>query len=114
MNMSTAGEDFVTLKYRELLEKIENARIQLATFTSELKSIEDAVKRIEDLPEDAVLYEKAGHVFIRRNKEEVLLDLKAQREALTALIEQLKDQRRKAEMELRQLVESVRSGSQAT
>ncbi|MGY0288396.1 MAG: hypothetical protein DSO07_02365 [Thermoproteota archaeon] len=101
---------YVEAKYRELLEEIESTRLRIAEFTAELQGIEEALSRLENLPDDAVLYERAGHIYVRRTKEETLIDLKARRNMLSSLIEELKKKENRARTELKQLVESVKAG----
>jgi chaperonin cofactor prefoldin len=101
---------YVEAKYRELLEEIESTRLRIAEFTAELQGIEEALSRLENLPDDAVLYERAGHIYVRRTKEETLIDLKARGNMLSSLIEELKKKENRARTELKQLVESVKAG----
>ncbi len=101
---------YVEAKYRELLEEIESTRLRIAEFTAELQGIEEALSRLENLPDDAILYERAGHIYIRRTKEETLISLKARRDMLSSLIEELKKKENRAKTELKQLIESVKAG----
>jgi chaperonin cofactor prefoldin len=101
---------YVEAKYRELLEEIESTRLRIAEFTAELQGIEEALSRLENLPDDAALYERAGHIYVRRTKEETLIDLKARRNMLSSMIEELKKKESRARTELKQLVESVKAG----
>ncbi|MGB9631448.1 MAG: prefoldin subunit [Candidatus Methanodesulfokora sp.] len=101
---------YVEAKYRELLEEIESTRLRIAEFTAELQGIEEALSRLENLPDDAILYERAGHIYVRRTKEETLISLKARRDMLSSLIEELKKKENRAKTELKQLIESVKAG----
>ncbi len=100
---------YVEARYRELLERIESLRTQISILRAEISSMEGALKRLEELDGVEVVYERAGHVFIPRSREDALSDLKDNLQAMRGFLERLEREDKEVRAELSRLVESLKS-----
>lgn len=98
---------YAQAKYRELVSKIESLRTQIATLELDLRSMEEALRKLEKIGGDTEVYERAGHVFIKRDKEELVEDLKSRKELTKTLLEKYKKEELEARKELKQLLENL-------
>ncbi|RLG42135.1 MAG: hypothetical protein DRO05_02065 [Thermoproteota archaeon] len=98
---------YAQAKYRELVSKIESLRTQIATLELDLRSMEEALRKLEKIEGDTEVYERAGHVFIKRDKEELVEDLKSRKELTKTLLEKYKKEELEARKELKQLLENL-------
>ncbi len=104
---SDESMQYAQAKYRELVSKIESIRTQIATLEMDLRSIDEALRKLEKIKNDAEVYERAGHVFIKRNKEELVEDLKSRKELTETLLDRYKKEESETRKELKQLLESL-------
>jgi len=104
---SDESMQYAQAKYRELVGKIESLRTQIATLEMDLRSIDEALRKLEKIKNDTEVYERAGHVFIKRNKEELVEDLKSRKELTETLLERYKKEESETRKELKQLLESL-------
>ena len=104
-----AEEDlrYAQAKYRELTNKIEALRSQISLLDAELRSIDEALKKLEGMPEGSAVYERAGLIFVRRSREEVIEDLKGRREAISTILDKYRREEQEARQELKQLLDCL-------
>lgn len=81
--------DFLQAKAEELLNELNQVVTQLSTLKVELASVDEALRRLEKLEDVEEVFERVGVVYVKRDKESVVLELKATREALEATIKSL-------------------------
>ncbi len=104
---SDESMQYAQAKYRELVGKIESLRTQIATLELDLRSIDEALRKLEKIESDTEVYERAGHVFIKRNKEELIADLRSRKELTETLLERYKKEELETRKELKQLLENL-------
>jgi prefoldin beta subunit len=104
---SDENMQYAQAKYRELVGKIESLRTQITTLELDLRSIDEALRKLEKIESDTEVYERAGHVFIKRNKEELIADLRSRKELTETLLEKYKKEESEARKELKQLLENL-------
>jgi len=107
----SGGYEFVEAKYRELLRKLEDLRMRIAMLRAEVQSTERALKRLEELEGVEEVYEMAGHILIKRKREEVLEELRLNLDGMRSVLKGLEEERKKTEEELNRLIESVRTAT---
>ncbi len=104
------SEEFLQAKSEELIKELNDVIAQLATLRAEHKSIEEAIDRLEKLEDINEVFEKVGVVYIKRDREAVIVELKAVREALDTTIRSLE----KREKDLRETLNRMLSSTQGS
>ncbi len=105
--MVMSSEEFLQAKAEELLNELNQVVTQISTLKTELASVEEALKRLEKLDVEEV-FERVGVVYIRRDRESVIVELKATKEALESTIGSLE----KREKDLRDTLNRMLQPSQ--
>ncbi len=105
--MVMSSEEFLQAKAEELLNELNQVVTQISTLKTELASIEEALKRLERLDVEEV-FERVGVVYIKRDRESVIVELKATKEALESTIGSLE----KREKDLRDTLNRMLQPSQ--
>lgn len=103
-----SSDDYLQAKAEEILAELNQVLVQLASLRSEYSSIDEAMRRLERLPNASEVFEKVGVLYIRRDRESVLLDLKATKEALEAAIRSLERKERDLRETLNRIANSTR------
>ncbi len=102
-----SSEEFLQAKAEELLNELNQVVTQISTLKTELASVEEALKRLEKLDVEEV-FERVGVVYIKRDRESVIVELKATKEALESTIGSLE----KREKDLRDTLNRMLQPSQ--
>ena len=102
-----SSEEFLQAKAEELLNELNQVVTQISTLKTELASVEEALKRLEKLDAEEV-FERVGVVYIKRDRESVIVELKATKEALESTIGSLE----KREKDLRDTLNRMLQPSQ--
>lgn len=105
-----SSDEYLQAKAEEILAELNQVLVQLATLRAEYSSVDEAIKRLEKLPDIEEVFERAGIVYIRRDRDSVLLDLKAMRETLEAAIRSLE----KREKDLRETLNRLAGATQSS
>ncbi len=105
--MVMSSEEFLQAKAEELLNELNQVVTQISTLKTELASVEEALKRLEKLDVEEV-FERVGVVYIKRDRESVIVELKATKEALESTIGSLE----KREKDLRDTLNRMLQPSQ--
>ncbi len=105
--MSEREPDYVEARYRQLLEKLELLRSQIAALTATIQSAKQAIQRLERLENVDTVYERAGHILIPRSREEALGELKLSVEASESVLKRYQEEEREVRAELKQLIEGL-------
>ncbi len=108
--MSEEGREYVEARYRQLLERLETLRSQIATLTATVQSARQALQRLEKLEGVETVYERAGHILIPRTRDEALEELKLSVQASESVLKKYQEEEREVRAELRQLIEGLSSG----
>ncbi|MEM0192840.1 MAG: prefoldin subunit [Candidatus Korarchaeum sp.] len=103
-----SSDDYLQAKAEEILAELNQVLVQLASLRSEYNSIDEAIRRLENLPNAGEVFERVGVLYIRRDRESVLLDLKATRETLEAAIKSLEKKERDLRETLSRIAGSTR------
>lgn len=98
---------YAQAKYRELLSRIRTLRTQMGVLELELRSIKEALRKLEKLDGDSEVYERAGHIFVRRQRGELAEDLESKRQLTSSMIEKYRKEEKESRLELKQLLESL-------
>ncbi len=104
------SEEFLQAKSEELIRELNDVVTQLATLRAEHKSVEEAINRLEKLEDISEVFERVGVVYIKRDREAVIVELKAVREALDTTIRSLE----KKEKDLRETLNRILSSTQGS
>jgi chaperonin cofactor prefoldin len=105
-----SSDEYLQAKAEEILAELNQVSVQLATLRAEYNSVDEAIRRLERLPEVDEIFERVGVLYIRRDRDSVLLDLKATKETLEATIKSLE----KKERDLRETLSRVASSTQSS
>ncbi|ACB08163.1 hypothetical protein D9Q81_05035 [Candidatus Korarchaeum cryptofilum] len=105
-----SSDEYLQAKAEEILAELNQVLVQLATLRAEYNSVDEAIRRLERLPEADEIFERVGVLYIRRDRDSVLLDLKATKETLEATIKSLE----KKERDLRETLSRVASSTQSS
>ncbi|MCD6348242.1 MAG: prefoldin subunit [Candidatus Korarchaeota archaeon] len=89
-----SSEDFLQAKAEELLNELNQVATQLASLKAEYSSIEEALNRLEKLGDVDEVFERIGVIYVKRDRESVIVELKATKEALEATIKSLEKKER--------------------
>lgn len=108
--LSEEGREYVEARYRQLLERLETLRSQIATLTATVQSARQALQRLEKLEGVETVYERAGHILIPRTRDEALEELKLSVQASESVLKKYQEEEREVRAELRQLIEGLSSG----
>lgn len=100
-----SSEDFLRAKAEELLNELNQVVIQLSTLKTELASIEEALSRIEKLGDVKEVFERVGVVYVKRDRESVIVDLKATKEALEMTVKSLETREKDLRETLNRMME---------
>ncbi len=104
-----SSDEYLQAKAEEILAELNQVLVQLATLRAEYNSVSEAIRRLEGLPEVDEIFERVGVLYIRRDRESVLLDLKATKETLEATIKSLEKKERDLRETLSRVASSTRS-----
>lgn len=102
---------YAEARYRQLLERLELLRNQIATLTASLQSMRQALQRLEKLENVETVYERAGHILVPRRRDEALEELRLNVEATESVLKKYQEEEREVRTELRQLIEGLSSGA---
>lgn len=102
-----SSDDYMQAKAEEILAELNQVLVQLASLRSEYSSIDEAIRRLERLTDVDEVFERVGVLYIRRDRESILLDLKAAKETLEAAIKSLE----KREKDLREILSRLASST---
>jgi len=105
--LSEREADYVEARYRQLLEKLEVLRSQIAALTASIQSTKQALQRLEKLENVETVYERAGHILIPRSRDEALEELKLSMEASESILKKYQEEEREVRAELKQLIEGL-------
>ena len=89
-----SDETFLQAKVEEILSELNQIIMQLSSLRTERAGVEEALKRLEKLEGVEEVFERVGVVYLKRDRDSVLTDLKATKEALDATIEALEKRER--------------------
>lgn len=103
-----SSDDYLQAKAEEILAELNQVLVQLASLRSEYSSIDEAIRRLEKLRDASEVFERIGVLYIRRDRESVLLDLKATKETLEAAIKSLEKRERDLRETLSRIAGSTR------
>lgn len=104
-----SSDDYLQAKAEEILAELNQILVQLATLRAEYSSVDEAIRRLEKLPDVSEVFERAGAVYIKRDRDSVLLDLKAIKETLETAIRSLEKRERDLRETLNRLAGATRS-----
>ncbi len=104
-----SSDEYLQAKAEEILAELNQVLVQLATLRAEYNSVNEAIRRLEGLPEADEIFERVGVLYIRRDRDSVLLDLKATKETLEATIKSLEKKERDLRETLSRVAGSTRS-----
>ncbi|RDD53205.1 MAG: hypothetical protein BA066_05620 [Candidatus Korarchaeota archaeon NZ13-K] len=105
-----SSDEYLQAKAEEILAELNQVLVQLASLRSEYSSVDEAIKRLEKLPDADEVFERVGVLYIKRDRESILLDLKATRETLEAAIRSLE----KRERDLRETLSRMTGSTQSS
>ena len=105
-----SSEDFLQAKAEELLNELNQVVTQISTLKAELASVEEALKRLEKLSDVEEVFERVGVVYVKRDRESVMVELKATKEALESTIGSLEKREKDLRETLNRMLQPSQSG----
>ncbi len=106
-----SSEDFVQAKAEELLNQLNQVVAQLANLRAEHDSINEALSRLEKLEDVKEVFERVGVVYVKRDRESVLVELKAVKETLEMTIQNLEKKEKDIRETLNRMLQPSPQGS---
>ncbi len=106
-----SSEEFLQAKAEELLNELNQVVTQMSALKTELASVEEALKRLEKLEGVDEVFERVGVVYVRRDRESVIIELKATKEALETTIKSLEKRERDLRETLNRMLQQPPAGS---
>ena len=106
-----SSEEFVQAKAEELLNQLNQVVTQLANLRAEHDSINEALSRLEKLENVEDVFERVGVVYVKRDRESVIIELKAVKETLETTIKSLEKKEKDLRETLNRMLQSSPQGS---
>ncbi len=106
-----SSEEFIQTKAEELLNQLNQVVTQLTNLKAEHDSINEALSRLEKLENIKEVFERVGVVYVKRDREPVIVELKAVKEALETTIQSLEKKERDIRETLNRMLQSSPQGS---
>ncbi len=100
------SDEYLRAKAEELISELQQVMTQKSSLAAQLESIREALTRLEKYEGEKV-FERAGAVFVERDKEDVILELKGMKDFLEKSLESLD----KKEEDLRQTLNRMLTGT---
>lgn len=82
---------------------------QKRTMESDLRETENAIEELTKAPEDALVYKSVGGIMLKKNRDDVLSDLKEKQETLDIRLKSMEKQETRMKQQLEEASENLKS-----